>query len=328
MKRILLQGITSENHLTAVRHVLALDCPERVMISAAFMNKRGILLLSEALKPVAKQTIILAGIRNGITSSQGLEACLELGCAVYVVDTGSQQLIFHPKIYLSRNSTEARLVAGSANLTRAGLCDNIEASLLLDLKLNNRDDSNLICELEKQVDGMIEEYPKNVIRISSSSDIKMLLDTDRVIDEARARKSNESDSQNRHELDKVPLMKLKASRRPSASLEEMPNIDEAIPNQLAFIIPLQKALRQLDGWGTNDEICNRVTKIMGLSENQLRQRHKKQNISKVEKQIAFAKSRLTKGKYGKKTTEGVEGYRLTEKGMREDILNPKALWKD
>lgn len=323
MKSIVFQGITSKNHLSALKHVLEIDCPQRVIISVAFMNAGGVSLVSEALKPVTEQSTILAGIRNGITSRQGLEAVLELGCSIYAVDTGQRQLIFHPKIYMSRNLNEARLVVGSANLTRGGLCENIEASVILDLELDNPDDSGLFMELEKQIDGMIAKYPKNVLPISSRSDIERLLDTGRVIDEARDSRSTTSDS--RHEQDSIPPMKLRISHSAVSKSETMNNRDISIPKQVEFIIPLQVALRELGGSGTNDEIYECVVQIMQLSEDQLNLKDMGLNRSKIKNQLGMAKKQLKIWQYIDGTPKGNGRYWLTEKGHREDITDPQAL---
>lgn len=117
---VLFQGVTRDSHLAAVRQILAIPNPERIIISVAFMTEGGLSILNDALAPVAAQTTILAGIRNGITSAQGLRRSLEIGCTTYAVDTGSRNVIFHPKIYFSRNDNEARLIVGSANLTIGG----------------------------------------------------------------------------------------------------------------------------------------------------------------------------------------------------------------
>lgn len=44
---------------------------------------------------------------------------------------------FHPKVYLLRNNTEARLIVGSNNMTGAGLFVNVEAGLQIDAPLND-----------------------------------------------------------------------------------------------------------------------------------------------------------------------------------------------
>ncbi|MCY3866895.1 MAG: hypothetical protein OXG68_15760 [Chloroflexi bacterium] len=208
-KRILFQGITTENHLSAVKQVLQIDHPTRAIMSVAFMNARGISLLRDDIKPIANKTTILTGIRNGITSAQGLKASLELGCSTYVVDTGSRNLVFHPKIYMSRNLKEARLVVGSANLTIGGLNSNVEASVLLNLELHKPDDMAFVQRLENQIDGIVAEFSENVLHISDNTAIDGLLVSGRVIDESRAQGPITSGSSNRRNLDTVPRMKLK-----------------------------------------------------------------------------------------------------------------------
>jgi len=326
MKRILLQGFTSENHVSAVKHVLELACPERVVLCAAFINGGGIRLLRESLKPVAQQSTILAGIRNGITSAQGLAGGFELGCSVYAVDAGPQPRIFHPKIYMSRNLNEARLVVGSTNLTRAGLRDNIEASLLMELNIDEPDNRYLINALEHQIDDLIAEYPNNVLRISSHSDIQILLDSERVIDESLEVNQTVSASRYRHDQDRVPRMILKSSDDVLPNFENENNEDAALPKQVDFIIPLQVALRQLGGSGTNDAILERVVHLMRLPEDLLGVRDKrKPGRSKIKNLLAFAKVRLKLWQYIDGTPTGGGRYWLTEKGRTVDIHDPQAL---
>ena len=92
---VLLQGITSANHETAVRSVLALPDPERITIGVAFLNARGLSAVGHAIARAAPRTTVFVGIRNGITSAQGLTDLLQLGCSIYAVDTGSRSTLFH-----------------------------------------------------------------------------------------------------------------------------------------------------------------------------------------------------------------------------------------
>jgi len=74
---------------------------------------------------------VFAGIRNDVTSYQGLVRLRRIVGELYTVDTGSRTLIFHPKLYLVRAKEHARLTIGSANLTLARLNNNIEAGVRL-----------------------------------------------------------------------------------------------------------------------------------------------------------------------------------------------------
>ena len=223
-KTILLQGVTSDNHLTAVRQVLGIPNPERVIISTAFVNEGGLSALSNALKPVATKTMILAGIRNGITSAQGLRKSLSLGCTTYAVDTGSRTVIFHPKIYFSRNDNEARLIVGSANLTIGGLNSNIEASLFLTLELEDPDSAALVADLEGKINSMIDEYSEHIFLVRDDAQIQQLLESGRIIDESIVPAPIPSGSSRNPALDSIPQMKLKIQQIARPRIEQLPTM--------------------------------------------------------------------------------------------------------
>ena len=180
---VLLQGITAANHEAAIMRVLAIPNPERITIGAAFLNVRGLLTIGHALARVAPNTTAFIGIRNGITSAQGLTNLLQLKCSIYAVDTGSRLRLFHPKIYASRNTDEARVVIGSANLTGGGLASNIEASFCLTLPLSQADNAMMVTELEDNLYGMIRRFPDHVFPITDEPTIQQLLDSGRLVDE-------------------------------------------------------------------------------------------------------------------------------------------------
>ena len=208
-RSVLLQGLTADDHLSAVRDVLEIPDPERVLLSVAFVTARGLSAIHSALAPVANGTTMVTGIRNGITSAQGLQTSLDLGCSTYVVDTGTRSIVFHPKIYLSRNANEARLIVGSANLTIGGLNSNIESSVLMTLDLDEPDDAAIVQRLEDQIDGMVAEYPENVFRVANAQGIQDLLVAGRVIDESKVVAPPASGSSANRDLDAVPRMNTK-----------------------------------------------------------------------------------------------------------------------
>ena len=207
--KLLFQGITAENHLAAVRHVLATPQPEEVIFSTAFMNQKGLLQIRDALEHVAAVTTIIAGIRNGITSAQGLQTAQDFGCTVLAVDTGSRKVIFHPKIYFARNATAARLVLGSANLTVGGLNSNIEASVTMTLDLSTQDDTELSSDIRATIMGMQTDYPDHVFEVPDTATITRLLEAGRVIDESIVVAPTPGASSENRDLDTVPRMKLK-----------------------------------------------------------------------------------------------------------------------
>lgn len=209
VNKILFQGITPETHLAAVRDVLMINDPQDIILSTAFMNQGGLLQIQDALRPVAAATTIIAGIRNGITSAQGLLTALEFGCTVFVVDTGSRDVIFHPKIYYSQSSTEARIVLGSANLTIGGLNSNIEASVVMALDLNSKDNADLVSDIRSKISGMRADYPQHVFQVTNAEGVALLLKTDRVVDESIVTAPRPSGLSDNRDLDTIPKMKLK-----------------------------------------------------------------------------------------------------------------------
>lgn len=60
MKNLLFQGITPDDHLAAVRNILGIPDPQRIIMCVAFLNESGLTILNDALAPVAAQTTILS----------------------------------------------------------------------------------------------------------------------------------------------------------------------------------------------------------------------------------------------------------------------------
>ena len=228
-KTFLLQGITGDSHLDEIRDVVALENVSRVIISVAFLTQRGFDLLKDELKPIVDKVEVFAGIRNGITSAQGLLACVECGCRTYTVDTGSRGVVFHPKIYLSKNDAKARLVLGSANLTVGGLNSNIEASLKVVADLNTADDAALVADLEAKISGMVTDFPEHVVQIKTLDEIKSLLAAGRLIDESVKPAPSPSGSSGNRGLDTVPQMKLDKKK---LKLGAVTKIKSVAPNKV------------------------------------------------------------------------------------------------
>ena len=209
---LLLQGVTASTHLDAVRTLLEIENPERIVISVAFMSQGGLSSIADSIAGVADRTTLLAGIRNGITSAQGLRLAVELGCSTYAVDTGTRAAIFHPKIYFSYNANEARLIVGSANLTIGGLSSNIEASLCLAMDLCDHHGAALIEDVENKIDGMMQEYTEHVFAVPDANLIQELLNAGRIIDEGTSSPPVPSSVSRDPSLDSITKMPLKTGR--------------------------------------------------------------------------------------------------------------------
>lgn len=184
IKGFLLQGFTAQTHLAAVKRVLACPDLDKAILSIAFVNKAGVDLLATELAGLGSKVDVYAGIRNDITSRQGLRALLDHGANVHYVDTGARHVIFHPKIYFASSPSAARMIVGSANLTPGGLNNNIEASVTLDLDLKNGDDSSISASITKEFAKLTTDYPSHVVRVTNASDLDTLHADGRLVDEA------------------------------------------------------------------------------------------------------------------------------------------------
>lgn len=182
-KNIIFQGFTKETHLNAFQRLFEVQDIKKVMVSVAFVSENGVSHIESNLRKYAACTTIFAGIRNDITSYQGLTKLHDLGCKLYTVDTGSRHILFHPKLYLVSGAKSARLLIGSANLTVGGLNNNIEAGMFLDLSLTNADDKIIVNEVESLLESLPEEYPEHIQLVGKPSILEEMLNTGRLVDE-------------------------------------------------------------------------------------------------------------------------------------------------
>lgn len=206
MKRFLLQAVNDEDHLAPAREVFGLADLQTATISTAFMTSSGLSLLQVVLEPIADRTRIFVGIRNGVTTVQSIQMALEIGCETYMVDTGTRQRIFHPKLYYARSAARAKLLLGSANLTMGGLRTNIEASVLQEFA--TAADAAFLGDLEGKLDAMIADYPEHVILATDAAQLADLQRAGRLIDERKRRPPEPAGSSADRTLDTVPKMPL------------------------------------------------------------------------------------------------------------------------
>ena len=159
----------SDTHNKAI-NLLLKEGWDDYLISSAFVVSSGVLSVEKFLKKNHDKITVFIGIRNGVTSIQGLMELLKTGVTVYTVDTGTTSPIFHPKIYCGWNQEKAHVIIGSSNLTHNGLHNNIEASARIELDKTNKCDSNYLKHLRQSFDLMIKKYPEHVIAVKSIKD--------------------------------------------------------------------------------------------------------------------------------------------------------------
>lgn len=217
-KNFILQGFTPQTHAQAVRELFDVPDIKKVILSIAFVSESGVQQIEAALRAHVAHVTVFAGVRNDITSHQGLTLLHSIGVKLYTVDTGSRMVIFHPKLYLVRGKTSARLVIGSANLTLGGLNNNIEAGMLLDFNLADVEDKAVVDEIEAQFTPLPTAYPEHIVKVGSVSVLDKMLACGRLVDEMA-----------------VP------PPRPTTSATGMVGVD-SIPRIKLKVIPLRRAL--------------------------------------------------------------------------------------
>lgn len=187
----LLQGIEKDdNHQNRIVNILMKD-QDRIIIYSAFVRERSIVDIKDELERNRGKVTAVVGIRNGITSSQGIKCLLSAGVTVYAVDTGSPIHIFHPKTLVAVNSKDdkADVMIGSANFTPGGFLSNIENSVFLELDLKDTDDKAFLDSFFSGYDHLLNDHTDdNVIPIDSDAVVTDLLNEGRIIDETTAPK--------------------------------------------------------------------------------------------------------------------------------------------
>lgn len=212
-KEFILQGFTSRTHGAAVRELFDIADIQRVIVSVAFISESGVELIDAQLKTNSKKLTVFAGIRNEISSFQGLSKLLGYEGTLYAVDTGARSIIFHPKLYLVRGTATARMVIGSSNLTLGGMNNNIEAGMMLHLDLASTADRLLVDTIEAQFTDLPTEYPDNILKVTKVAQLEDWRKCGLLVDEMAVLppRPNASAGGSSGSGDTVPRIKLKVT---------------------------------------------------------------------------------------------------------------------
>lgn len=207
-REFILQGLTNRTHGDVVRELFDVADVQRSIISVAFLMESGVDQIAPKMMPHVGRTLVFAGIRNDITSYQGMKRLFEAGVSLHAVDTGTRHRLFHPKLYYVRGANLARVSIGSANLTLGGLNNNIEAGVVLDFDPNDGDDAKFLADLEAQFDGLTAAHPDNIFHIADLARLDGLLDAGLLSDETSLPPPKPSTSAKPGSSDPTPRMKM------------------------------------------------------------------------------------------------------------------------
>ena len=163
------------------------------------------------------------GIRNGVTSKQGIEVLVNNGIYPICVDTATQAFIFHPKVYFAQNNEAAKLIVGSANLTTGGLIKNIESSLILDLDLFDPNDKILAQKVVKAFSELEKRHPENIVALENGCDVEEMVQDGLLIDEMTMTFSTKNKSSKTTRSNIKPRMKAKTRKIASTKKSKAQN---------------------------------------------------------------------------------------------------------
>ena len=245
----LLQGVKQNNdHETAIKSMFDLEAVRQIILSVAFVRESGVRVIADQLKQHAKHTVVYAGIRNSITSAQGLWALLNTGVKLFGVDTASTSTIFHPKVYLAFNQTSAYAIVGSANLTFSGLNENIEASVELSLNRQDETDEAFLNDVVSSMTALRENYPEHVFQVVRESDVARLLRQGRIEDENFPSPSRATPSKKDESRDQLRKIKLFKKQRPLQKTTAGPSLPTRvrIPIDSWVLMWVSKGLTERD----------------------------------------------------------------------------------
>lgn len=212
--KLILQGLTAHTHTAELNSLFDVPELQSVICSVAFVNEGGVTEIEERMNQFASRTMVIAGIRNGITSYQGLRRLRSIiGNRLYVFDTGTRYILFHPKLYLAVGNLVGKLIIGSANLTLGGLSNNVEASVIADFDITVEEDKRVIDEISEVMTGLPDEYPAHVTQIRSDKQIEELLTSGRIVDENQLPPVTPANLAPDLNADTIPPIKLKVPTR-------------------------------------------------------------------------------------------------------------------
>lgn len=237
----ILQAVTTANHAKALKALLALRNPTEVLVSVAFVREPGLDAVEAAIKPLAPKARFFIGIRNDITSIQAVRRLLAMKVLLYAVDTGSRNVIFHPKLYLAASASKAAVIIGSANLTFGGLHNNIEVSTRVNLDLTDAADKKFRDEVIDAFAQMLKTHPKHVFLIKDNKHADELFESGRLADETLIPAPSATSSVKKGERDDLPRMKLNFSARPPKKISVVkaaPATKPTKPAKAASAVPV------------------------------------------------------------------------------------------
>lgn len=213
--KYIFQGLEKEaDHLSAFEYICSLKNINKIIISVAYIRKSGIDLIEKLIKEYSDKIEFYIGIRNGVTSIQAVLRILRFGIKPHVVDTATPSIIFHPKVFLSSSDSNAIVLIGSANLTSGGLIHNIEAGTLIELDLSNKEEFEIVNQIENSIYQLRDKNPENIFQINSNRQAYDIFREGRLIDERVSSASKITGKRIKDKVDDISKISLESRKYP------------------------------------------------------------------------------------------------------------------
>ncbi len=154
-------GLDEQAGMTLMKHLLQTTTGQFTAY-VAFASESGVQALAPSLKQFhanGGHSRLVVGVDLEGTSREALHALLALPADSYVAYTPSN-IIYHPKVYALEGPQGGAVLVGSSNLTRTGLFQNIEGSLLVEFAAGDPDGTALVQQLHTFFAGLAGNIQK------------------------------------------------------------------------------------------------------------------------------------------------------------------------
>ncbi len=121
---------------------------KEIDIAVAYVKNSGVELVKDTL--YSKKVRVIFSFEYLITDPECIEKLIELGaeCKEYKT-SGSDEIGFHPKLYIFRSEDMVRVVIGSSNFTAGGLISNVESCLVIEGNYEDKIITNILNYFER-----------------------------------------------------------------------------------------------------------------------------------------------------------------------------------
>jgi HKD family nuclease len=197
---------------------------EQFKCLSAFASPKGINGLKDAIiksKEHIQQFSVIVGINQNNTSKEALEAVVNWNVGASIYYTRSQ-ITFHPKVYIFEGKNKKQIIVGSSNLTKQGLFQNVEASLIVDFNKPDVEGEKLLQEINSYLEPFFNGKIANVQKLTPEL-IQQLLDSNLIPTEAEKKKLKEYRTATKKEKQETDKMDNIKALFPTITIQTLPD---------------------------------------------------------------------------------------------------------